>query len=159
MAPIALLSSVRHEDGPYAWGTALGPAHGLAVAAGRPALGRLVDRVHQTLPNVVGAAVPAAVIATEAYGRLVAAFGVDTASGAALGGCLRGSWLAPTTAALLGLAPMAASGRSRRRATTRRWRPHEAVPPGDRTLPVAGTPAPTRLLPFARAVPHRRAPR
>lgn len=69
MAPVVLLLAARDQGGSYTWGAVLAGVFGLAVAAGQPLLGRIVDRMGQRVPIVVGALVSAAAFAAPQYGR------------------------------------------------------------------------------------------
>ncbi|MFF1733743.1 MFS transporter [Streptomyces sp. NPDC058247] len=84
MAPVVLLLAVRAQSGSTAAGAALAAAYGLAVAAGQPLVGRLVDRVGQTAPTIV-----CAVLSATAFGALAVGGTTDPAlacAGAVLAG-------------------------------------------------------------------------
>jgi len=57
MAPIVLVLGVRADGGSYAWGGLVSSSYSLALALGQPLLGRVVDRIGQTLPTAGGALV------------------------------------------------------------------------------------------------------
>ncbi|MFR9676894.1 MFS transporter [Streptomyces sp. TR02-1] len=64
MVPLALVLLVRANGGSYQWGTGLAALYGLALAAGQPVLGRLIDRTGQTRTTTVAALISAAATAT-----------------------------------------------------------------------------------------------
>jgi predicted MFS family arabinose efflux permease len=109
MVPIALVLLVREAGGSYAWGTMLAALYGLALAAGQPVLGRIVDRTGQTRPTLIAAVLSAAATAalvlpaTTAPERPVMAVATVVAAGAGappLEATLRALWplLVPTHA-------------------------------------------------------------
>ncbi|MGW0881397.1 MFS transporter [Streptomyces sp. NPDC002671] len=71
MVPVALLTVARADGRGYGTGAALASVYGLAVAAGQPLLGRLVDRRGQGRVLVAGALVSAAALLVLAALRTV----------------------------------------------------------------------------------------
>ncbi|WP_328973885.1 MFS transporter [Streptomyces sp. NBC_00239] len=98
MAPVVLLLAVREQGGSYTLGAALAGAFGLAVAAGQPLLGRLADRIGQTIPLVAGAllsAIAFTVIAVTGTGNLPAVLTAAVVAGVSappLEASLRALW-------------------------------------------------------------------
>lgn len=96
--PVALLLIVRDQGGTYTWGAALAGAFGLAVAAGQPMLGRLVDRTGQRTPILAGALICAlalGVIAGAGTGKPIVQLTATVVAGAAmppLEAALRALW-------------------------------------------------------------------
>ncbi|WP_331757174.1 MFS transporter (plasmid) [Streptomyces sp. NBC_01544] len=98
VAPVALLLAVRDQGGSYTWGAALAAVFGLAVAAGQPMLGRLVDRIGQTVPILTSAllsAIALAVVPVAGTDRPIAQLTAALVAGAAappLEASLRALW-------------------------------------------------------------------
>ncbi|OEV11413.1 hypothetical protein AN218_13045, partial [Streptomyces nanshensis] len=59
MAPLVLVIAVRAEHGSWAWASALASAFSGGLAVGHLVLGRVTDRIGQTLPTIGGALVAA----------------------------------------------------------------------------------------------------
>ncbi|MDX3020136.1 MFS transporter [Streptomyces acidiscabies] len=104
MTPVALLMAARANGHGYGAGAALASLYGLAVAAGQPLLGRLVDRRGQS-PTLLGGSILSAaallvLAAVETTNLLIAATAVAVAGVTAppSEGVLRAMWpaLAPT---------------------------------------------------------------
>ncbi|MFF3358829.1 MFS transporter [Streptomyces sp. NPDC002917] len=97
-APVALLLAARDQGGSYTWGAALAGAFGLAVAAGQPMLGRLVDRIGQRVPILTGAllcAIALVMVAVAGTGRPVVQLTAAIVAGATappLEASLRALW-------------------------------------------------------------------